>query len=151
MNAGATGVEIVLSGKLSGERSRKERFVMGYLKKSGQPSITDVAKGYAAALPRLGMVCVTVKIMMKHADRFYIGEDPKKDEKKEEEKKEEKKEEAEKEEKKEIVEAIADEAKEVAEETLKEMRITLIGTQVYVFLFGFVESCNCLHLRGIYV
>ena len=35
MEAGAIGCEIVLSGKVSGQRSRRERFVAGYLKKCG--------------------------------------------------------------------------------------------------------------------
>lgn len=66
MNAGATGVEIVITGKVSGERSRKERFVAGYLKKCGNPAKTDVLKGFATATPRLGSVGVTVKIMPEH-------------------------------------------------------------------------------------
>ena len=63
MTAGAVGVEIVITGKVSGERSRKERFIAGYLKKCGHPAQVDVLKGYALATPRLGNVGVTVKIM----------------------------------------------------------------------------------------
>src|SRR3989338_362642 len=36
MRAGAIGCEIELAGKFSGKRSRKERFVAGYIKKSGR-------------------------------------------------------------------------------------------------------------------
>jgi small subunit ribosomal protein S3 len=64
MKAGAIGCEIVLSGKLSGERSRKERFFAGYLKKCGEPAEKDVIKGFAVASPKLGSIGVTVKIMV---------------------------------------------------------------------------------------
>ena len=63
MNAGAVGCEIVLAGKFSGKRSRKERFVAGYVKKSGAPAETDVDKGFALAHPRLGSTGVCVRIM----------------------------------------------------------------------------------------
>ncbi|MBI2579187.1 MAG: 30S ribosomal protein S3 [Candidatus Aenigmarchaeota archaeon] len=68
MEAGAVGCEIVFSGKMSGQRSRKERFTAGYLKKAGDPALKDVIKGFAVANPRLGNIGVTVKIMIRHAD-----------------------------------------------------------------------------------
>ncbi|MBI2971969.1 MAG: 30S ribosomal protein S3 [Candidatus Aenigmarchaeota archaeon] len=64
MNAGAIGCELIMSGKLSGERSRKERFVAGYLKKCGEPAKKDVLKGFATAKPRLGDIGVTVMVML---------------------------------------------------------------------------------------
>ena len=67
MNAGAVGCEIVFSGKLAGERARKERFSAGYLKKCGDTAERNVIKGFAVANPRLGNVGVTVKIMMKYS------------------------------------------------------------------------------------
>lgn len=66
MEAGAIGCEIIFSGKLAGERSRKERFVAGYLKKCGDPAVRDVAKGFAVATPRLGNVGITVMITLRH-------------------------------------------------------------------------------------
>ena len=68
MEAGAIGCEIVFSGKVSGQRSRKERFLKGYLKKCGNPAQKDVIKGFAVANPRLGNIGVTVKIMIRHSD-----------------------------------------------------------------------------------
>lgn len=68
MEAGAVGCEIVFSGKMSGQRSRKERFTEGYLKKAGDPALKDVIKGFAVANPRLGNIGITVKIMIRHAD-----------------------------------------------------------------------------------
>lgn len=64
MRAGAIGCELIMSGKLSGERSRRERFTQGYIKKCGEPSLTMVRKGFAVANPKLGNIGVLVKIMV---------------------------------------------------------------------------------------
>ncbi len=102
MNAGAVGAEIIVSGKLAGERSRKERFVAGYLKKCGYPAQRDVLKGFTVANPRLGNIGVTVKIMPSYEPEIPVieavkeaaaKEEPKKTEAKEEPKKTEAKEE----------------------------------------------------------
>ena len=106
MKSGAIGVEIIFDGKLAGERSKKERFSVGYLKKSGQPAVTDVVKGFAVALPRLGMIGVSVKIMIKHSDKFII---PQKKEIKAEQTEEQK-----------IVEEMETEAVETAREVKEE-------------------------------
>src|SRR3989338_6837356 len=89
MRSGAIGVEIIFNGKLAGERSRKERFIAVYLKKSGQPAVTDVVSGFASALPRLGIIGISVKIMIKHSDKFVMPAIEVKEEKTEDEKKEE--------------------------------------------------------------
>ncbi|KHO48302.1 MAG: small subunit ribosomal protein S3 [archaeon GW2011_AR5] len=68
MEAGAIGCEIVLSGKISGQRGRRERFVAGYLKKCGEPAKRDVLKGFAVANPKLGNIGITVKIMLKRTE-----------------------------------------------------------------------------------
>jgi small subunit ribosomal protein S3 len=68
MDAGAIGCEIVLSGKVSGQRGRRERFVAGYLKKCGHTAKSDVMKGFAVANPKLGNIGVTVKIMFRHTE-----------------------------------------------------------------------------------
>jgi small subunit ribosomal protein S3 len=64
MESGAIGCEIIITGKLSGQRGRRERFIAGYIKKCGEPSKRDVAKGFALANPKLGNIGVTVKIML---------------------------------------------------------------------------------------
>lgn len=68
MQSGATGCELVLAGKLSGQRSRTERFSAGYLKKCGDPARKDVMKGFALANPKLGNIGIKVKIMLKHKE-----------------------------------------------------------------------------------
>ncbi|HLD38882.1 MAG TPA: 30S ribosomal protein S3 [archaeon] len=68
MESGAIGCEIVLSGKISGQRGRRERFISGYLKKCGEPAKRDVAVGFAVANPKLGNIGVTVKIMLRRSE-----------------------------------------------------------------------------------
>jgi small subunit ribosomal protein S3 len=63
MNSGAMGVEIIISGKLTGERSRSVRFYQGYIKKSGNPALENVSTGYASAKRKLGVIGIRVKIM----------------------------------------------------------------------------------------
>jgi len=70
MQAGATGCEIVITGKLSGERSRRERFYAGYLKKCGDRALKEVMKGFALANPKLGNIGVTVKIMTTEPEKL---------------------------------------------------------------------------------
>jgi small subunit ribosomal protein S3 len=94
MDAGAVGCELVLSGKVSGQRSRRERFVAGYLKKCGNTAEKDVIKAFALANPKLGNIGILVKIMMRRPEGLMVVLDHTKEEKKEvkkETKKEEKK------------------------------------------------------------
>lgn len=80
MNAGSIGCEIVMSGKLSGQRSRRERFVAGYLKKCGETSLRDVDEGFAVGNPRLGNIGVRIKIMKRRTmaiDTSRLSEIPK--------------------------------------------------------------------------
>ncbi|EHP87731.1 30S ribosomal protein S3 [Methanotorris formicicus] len=63
MNAGAKGVVVIISGKLTGERARTEKFMAGYMKHCGDPSETLVRKAFKLAKLKLGVIGVTVKIM----------------------------------------------------------------------------------------
>lgn len=63
MDAGAVGTEITISGKISGERSRSEKFLEGYIKKCGDTSDKFVKKGYATAMLKQGTVGIKVQIM----------------------------------------------------------------------------------------
>jgi small subunit ribosomal protein S3 len=68
MESGARGVEIVISGKITGGRSRSVRFAYGYLKKCGTPAIEQVNEGYAVAKMKVGVLGVNVKIMPPDAE-----------------------------------------------------------------------------------
>ena len=63
MNAGALGIEIVMSGKIPSARARKWRFYQGYLKKCGDIALTGVKKAYATAQLKTGTIGIQVKIM----------------------------------------------------------------------------------------
>jgi len=63
MNAGARGAEIIISGRIAGERTRSERFYQGYLSKAGEPAEKLVSHGYAAAKLRPGIAGVKVNVM----------------------------------------------------------------------------------------
>jgi len=63
MDAGALGAEIVLSGKVTGARSRVEKFNDGYIKHNGEPAETVVDHGQGVAVMKLGTIGVDVKII----------------------------------------------------------------------------------------
>ncbi|MEW5896920.1 MAG: 30S ribosomal protein S3 [Nanoarchaeota archaeon] len=63
MNAGAMGVEIIISGKIPGARAKSWRFYTGYLKKCGDVAISDVRIAKKAALLKSGIIGVKVSIM----------------------------------------------------------------------------------------
>lgn len=63
MDAGALGCEIVISGKLTGPRSRTEKFISGYIKHSGKPAVDLVDRGYSVAVKKLGVVGCQVRII----------------------------------------------------------------------------------------
>ncbi len=78
MEAGAKGAEIVLSGKVTGARSRVEKFNRGYIKHNGEPAEDIVDSGVGVAVMKLGTIGVRVKIIPPDAqlpDDFEIYED----------------------------------------------------------------------------
>ncbi|ELY67785.1 30S ribosomal protein S3 [Natrinema versiforme] len=78
MEAGALGAEIVLSGKVTGARSRVEKFNRGYIKHNGEPAETVVDHGQGVAVMKLGTIGVDVKIIPPGAelpDDFEVNED----------------------------------------------------------------------------
>jgi len=78
MESGALGAEIVLSGKVTGARSRVEKFNRGYVKHNGEPAEEIVDHGKGVAVMKLGTIGVNVKIIPPEAelpDDFEIAED----------------------------------------------------------------------------
>jgi len=63
MGAGAKGVVIIISGKLTGERARTEKFMEGYMKHCGEPSEVLVRKAHRIAKLKAGVIGVTVKLV----------------------------------------------------------------------------------------
>jgi small subunit ribosomal protein S3 len=63
MNAGALGVEIIISGKIPSSRAKNWRFYLGYLKKCGDIAIHGVKSAQTVALLKSGIIGIKVAIM----------------------------------------------------------------------------------------
>ncbi len=63
MEAGARGCQVILSGKLTGERHRTERFKSGMIKYCGEAVLLHIGKGFSQARLKPGVIGVTVWIM----------------------------------------------------------------------------------------
>jgi len=75
MGEGALGCEIKISGKLTGPRSRTEKFVKGYIIHSGAPVNDIVETGFAIAKKKLGVIGVSIRILPPDAklpDKYNI-------------------------------------------------------------------------------
>jgi len=99
MEAGAKGCQVIISGKLTGERHRTEKFTQGHVKYCGEVAREVMDEGFAVAKLKPGVIGVKVRIMKPDAklpDEISIvapEAEKKEEEKAEEETKEEKKEE----------------------------------------------------------
>lgn len=62
MGAGALGCEVVITGKLTGPRSRRAKYIRGYVPHSGQPSEV-VKRGLATARRKEGALGIKVRIL----------------------------------------------------------------------------------------
>lgn len=77
MDAGARGCQVIISGKLAGERHRTEKFREGMIKYCGDSALKFVHKGYAVAKLKPGIMGATVWIMKPDAklpDEIMIKE-----------------------------------------------------------------------------
>jgi small subunit ribosomal protein S3 len=63
MEAGALGVEIVISGKLRTERARFEKFRAGAFPRCGEPALRYMKKAEVHVQLKPGMIGVRVKLM----------------------------------------------------------------------------------------
>jgi small subunit ribosomal protein S3 len=78
MDAGALGVEIVISGKLRTERARFEKFRAGYFPRCGDAALKYMKKAEAHVQLKPGITGVKVKIMppdAKFPDKIQIVEE----------------------------------------------------------------------------
>jgi len=77
MDAGALGVEIIITGKLRTERARSEKFRAGYLPKSGDTAINYVREAVMHIQLKPGILGIKTRIMpsdVKFPDRVEISE-----------------------------------------------------------------------------
>jgi small subunit ribosomal protein S3 len=86
MNAGASGVEISVAGKLRSDRSHGEKYRAGVVPKSGDTAARSVDEATTDVQLKLGLYGIKVKIALKDAlpPDFQFKEDIKQEEKKEE-------------------------------------------------------------------
>lgn len=63
MSAGAKGCQVIISGKLTGQRHRTEKFREGHIKYCGESKLDWMREGYAVAKKKLGVIGVKVQIM----------------------------------------------------------------------------------------
>jgi len=78
MEAGALGVEIIISGKLRSDRARYEKFRAGYMPKSGEPARKYMRKAEVSVQLKPGILGVKVRIMppdAKFPDQVQIVEE----------------------------------------------------------------------------
>ena len=69
--AGVIGAEVEITGKLSGNRGRTEKFAFGYVKRCGNTSKENVDKGYALARTKPGAIGVKVRMMKEMPDFMH--------------------------------------------------------------------------------
>lgn len=67
MDAGGKGCLIVISGKLTGQRHRTEKFKEGHIKFCGEPRLKWMDLGFAVAKLKPGVIGVKVQIMKREA------------------------------------------------------------------------------------
>ena len=68
MNAGAKGAEIIISGKLTSQRAKYQKFRSGIIIKAGEPSFRYMEEGKTQVLLKQGVVGVIVRIMRPDAE-----------------------------------------------------------------------------------
>ncbi|MBC7081561.1 MAG: 30S ribosomal protein S3 [Thermoplasmatales archaeon] len=63
VEAGARGCQVVISGKLTGERHRSEKFTLGYVKYCGEVAERVMEESIASAKTKPGIIGVKVRLM----------------------------------------------------------------------------------------
>ena len=63
MDGGAKGCMIIISGKLTGQRHRTEKFSRGHIKYCGDTALKWMDNGFATAKKKLGVIGIKVMIM----------------------------------------------------------------------------------------
>jgi len=63
MESGAKGCQVIIAGKLTGQRHRTEKFKDGHIKFCGQAKLDFMHNGFAGAKLKPGVIGVTVQIM----------------------------------------------------------------------------------------
>merc|ERR1719353_2721280 len=73
MENGATGCEVIISGKLRAQRAKVMKFRDGYLISTGEPKKHYISSANRHVMMRQGVLGVRVKIMMMHDPEGKMG------------------------------------------------------------------------------
>merc|ERR1712187_910077 len=73
MENGATGCEVIISGKLRAQRAKAMKFRDGYLISTGEPKKHYISEAVRHVMMRQGVLGVRVKIMMTHDPEGKMG------------------------------------------------------------------------------
>lgn len=73
MESGAKGCEVVVSGKLRGQRAKSMKFIDGLMIHSGQPKNDYIDYAVRHVLMRQGVLGIKVKIMLNYDPHGRIG------------------------------------------------------------------------------
>merc|ERR1712029_840334 len=73
MRNGATGCEVVVSGKLRAQRAKVMKFRDGYLISTGEPKKHYINEAVRHVLMRQGVLGIKVKIMLAHDPEGRMG------------------------------------------------------------------------------
>merc|ERR1719407_336150 len=73
MRNGATGCEVVVSGKLRAQRAKVMKFRDGYLISTGEPKKNYISAASRNVMMRQGVLGVRVKIMLAHDPEGKMG------------------------------------------------------------------------------
>lgn len=73
MESGAKGCEIVISGKLRGQRAKSMKFIDGMMIHSGQPSKDYIDTAVRHVLMRQGVLGIRIKIMLSQDPKGISG------------------------------------------------------------------------------
>mmetsp|Transcript_17283 Transcript_17283/g.25919 ORF Transcript_17283/g.25919 Transcript_17283/m.25919 type:complete len:243 (-) Transcript_17283:150-878(-) len=73
MENGATGCEVIISGKLRAQRAKAMKFKDGYLISTGEPKKHYISEAVRHVAMRQGMLGVKVKIMLGHDPEGKMG------------------------------------------------------------------------------
>merc|ERR1711953_762666 len=73
MENGATGCEVIISGKLRAQRAKAMKFKDGYLISTGEPKKHYISEAVRHVMMRQGVLGVRVKIMLAHDPEGRMG------------------------------------------------------------------------------
>jgi small subunit ribosomal protein S3 len=66
MQSGAQGCQVIIAGKLTGQRHRTEKFSQGHIKYCGETADRVMDVGFAVCKKKLGVIGCTVRVMRSH-------------------------------------------------------------------------------------